>query len=324
MEHAAVRIEDGNVDPPEVGSKSSRPDHGIDFDLAPVREGQRALRRAHDPWLEGNAVALRVPCARSDQRVAIPRAASDARLDRLVDEPRFRQPPEEIASEQPLRQRCLPRPNGEVHGPRRGQLHGDLEPCVAAADDHDRPFGNVARTPVARAVHLDDVRRKVGSECRHVRGLKRAGRNHNLLGLYGASPKVEHEASSGVAERLDLGIQVDWQLEGRRVLLEVADDLVARGIAVRVAREGKARKAVIAARCEQHERVPAPAPRRPDRVARVEDREVPALFCQEVPHGEPGLPSPYHRNVESIVRAYFHVVSRSFGCDREGELKRTP
>ena len=79
------------------------------------------------------------------------------------------------------------------------------------------------------------------------------------------------------------------------------------GIAVRVAGEREARKAVVATRREEHERVPASAPRSADRTGGVEDREASSLFRQEVPHGESRLTSAYHCDLESIVRAVNHL-----------------
>ena len=53
----------------------------------------------------------------------------------------LRQPPEQVAPEQPLRQRGLARADGEVHLVRRGQLLGDLVAGVAPADHEDAAPG---------------------------------------------------------------------------------------------------------------------------------------------------------------------------------------
>ena len=135
----------------------------------------------------------------------------------------------------------------------RRQFLGYLESGVSAADDHDGSFGNVARTPVARAVHLDDVRREVRGERRHIRDLERTGRNHNLVGLESPCSKVEDEAVVCGCDRLDSAVQLDWQFEGRRVAFEIVDDLVAAGISIRVARERETGKAVVPTRREEHE-----------------------------------------------------------------------
>jgi hypothetical protein len=46
-----------------------------------------------------------------------------------------------------------------VHlAPRRGELLGDLEPGVAAADHEHAPSREAVRVPVLGAVHLHDIR----------------------------------------------------------------------------------------------------------------------------------------------------------------------
>jgi len=135
----------------------------------------------------------------------------------------------------------------------RRQFLGYLESGVSAADDHNGSHGNVARTPVARAVHLDDVRREVRGERRQIRALERTRRNHNLVGLETPSSKVEDEAAVCGCDRLDRAVQPNWQSEGRCVAFEIVDDLLATGISIRVARELETRKPVVPTRREEHD-----------------------------------------------------------------------
>src|SRR5439155_1330792 len=76
--------------------------------------------------------------ARADKRVAVAQPAPEPRLDRLVKQPRLRQPPKEVAAEEPLRQRCLARPDRELDAMGRGELRRDLKAGVTAADDENR------------------------------------------------------------------------------------------------------------------------------------------------------------------------------------------
>ena len=63
---------------------------------------------------------------------------------------------EQIAAEDPLRQRHLARPDGEVHLAGGGELLGNLEAGVAAAN-HEHPAGHVGRRAVVGAVELHHV-----------------------------------------------------------------------------------------------------------------------------------------------------------------------
>ena len=62
----------------------------------------------------------------------------------MLQQPSRHEPPEEVAAEQPLRQWRLARADGEVDAVRGGELLGDLEAGVAAADDENRPCGTSA------------------------------------------------------------------------------------------------------------------------------------------------------------------------------------
>jgi hypothetical protein len=75
----------------------------------------------------------------------------------------------------------------------------------------------------------------------------------DLVGRESSPPKIEDEAAVCGCDRLDRALQLDWQLEGRRVALEIVDDLAAAGISIRLARERETRKAVVPTRREEHE-----------------------------------------------------------------------
>jgi hypothetical protein len=89
------------------------------------------------------------------------------------------------------------------------------------------------------------------------------------------------------AQAVDAAPELHRQVAG--VLGEVADNLVARRVVVRVARERPARQAVVARRGEQPQRVPALAPGGGRPVRGLEDREVATLLGQVVAGGEAGL-----------------------------------
>src|SRR5919109_3192319 len=137
--NAPVLIAHRRLDPRVVGAVARRPDHGVDVEVAAVGEADRASARGDDARLQVDAVAPpELARARADQRVAILEPASDPGVDRFLDQARLRQPPEEVASEEPLRQRLLPRADGEVNLVGRGELLRDLVAGVTSADD-DNP-----------------------------------------------------------------------------------------------------------------------------------------------------------------------------------------
>ena len=140
-----------------------------------------------------------------------------------------------------------------------------------------RPVGELARVAVADAVGLNDRRVEVGREGGHARDLERPGCHDDLVGLNGRLLKVKAEAAVLAPDGADLASELHGELEGLRVALEVGDHLVSAGIAVGVARELEAGKAVVAPRREERERVPAGAPRGADRVGGFEDDEAAAL-----------------------------------------------
>ncbi len=129
---------------------------------------------------------------------------------------------------------------------RRRELLRDLKAGVAAADDENRPLRHVIGSAIADGVRLEDIVRELLGELRHVRRLEGPGRDHDLVG--GGRPPVHLESEAPVDALLelhDLAVQLDRQVEGLGVALEVGNHLVSGRIAIGVARERKTR----AARC---------------------------------------------------------------------------
>ena len=79
----------------------------------------------------------------------------------------------------------------------------------------------------------------------HERCLERPGRDHDLVGGDRPAADLEDEAPALVGKPARLAVELDGKLEGLRIALQVGDHLVARRIAIRVARE----KEGPAARC---------------------------------------------------------------------------
>ena len=73
------------------------------------------------------------------------------------------------------------------------------------------------------------------------------------------------------------------------VLGQIGRNVVAAGIAVRIAGEGQARQAAVASRRKQLQRIPPRAPSGRRLLRRLEDRELATLPSQEIPDRETGL-----------------------------------
>ena len=92
-----------------VGAVSSRPDHGVDVELAPVLEADRPPRDAHGSRLQAHALAPELARTGADQRRSpVSNPPPEPRVDALTEQSGLRQPPEEIAAEQQLRKPNLP------------------------------------------------------------------------------------------------------------------------------------------------------------------------------------------------------------------------
>ena len=289
MTQTTVVAVDRQLDPRVVGPVARRPDHRVDLELAAVGEADRATLRADRARPHHDAVALHLARARPDQGVAAPRAPAEPRVDGLREQPELRQPPEEVAAEQALRQRRLARADREVNLAAAGQLLRDLEAGVAAAHDEHASFGQVRRSPVAGAVRLEDLGCEAAGEGRHDRRLEWPGCDDHRVGANRPAVCVEHEAVRVLAQRAHGRRELDRQLEMLRVPLEIGSDLVTGRVPVRVAGEREPRQRVVAARREQDERVPAIPPRGPDGVRGFEDHEPPLLLGQRTADRKPRL-----------------------------------
>src|SRR5439155_27253485 len=148
-----------------------------------------------------DAVALQITPARPDQGVAAPRAPADTGVDGLREQRELRQPPEEVAAEQPLRQRGLAGADREVNLTAAGQLLRDLEAGVAPAHYEHAAFGQIRGAPVADAVRLDDLSREGTGEGRHVRRLEWPRRHNHRVGSKRPAGRVEHETVRVLAQR---------------------------------------------------------------------------------------------------------------------------
>jgi hypothetical protein len=242
----------------------------------------------------------------------------ETRLNRIVQDSRFRQPPEEVAPEQTLRKRALARPDREHDLVRRREFLRDLEAGVPAADDEDGPRWHLVRPAIADRVRLEDLRGEPFGDLRHVRRLEGAGRGYDLVS--GDRPSIELEAEAPVFssfERLDLAAEVDRQLKGLGVALEIGDHLIPRRVAVRIPGEGESRQPAVAARREQGERLPALAPGRGDLSSGFENHEAAALASEEVPDRKPCLASAH----DGDVKAPSSTLARVGGeCFAQGHL----
>src|SRR3954451_20789686 len=304
---AAVRICDGKLDPGVIRLVSGRPDDGVDLELAAIGEADRATRGGDRPRLQLDAVAPQLARARPDQRVAVAQPAPEPRLDRLVKQPRLRQPPKEVAAEEPLRQRCLARPDRELDAMGRGELRRDLKAGVTAADDENRSLRDVARAPVDGAVCLEHVWRELAGEGWHARNLKGTGGDNDLVGLDLPALEPDDEPSALRVHRLRRAPQLDRELEGGGVLLKIGDHFVASRVTVRITSERKAGKAVVTAWREQSQRVPAIAPSDGNRIGSVDDQEPSARARQEVADRKARLARSDHHDLEALAS----VLSRA-------------
>ena len=77
---------------------------------------------------------------------------------------------------------------------------------------------------------LDDARVQPLGDRRHPRHLERPGGDHHLVGRVRAVAQLDHEAAVVAgADREDLAVELDGQVEVLRVAREVVDDVVAAG-----------------------------------------------------------------------------------------------
>ena len=143
---------------------------------------------------------------------------------------------------------------------RCGEFLRDLESRVAAPHDEDHSLRNIARLVIAGAVCLEDLRRELVRELRHVRGLKRPGCDDDLIGF--GRPAVNFKEKSAVVGRESpyVAVQLGGKVERLCVLIQIQDHLVPARVALRIARERKPRQAAVAPGRKQGQRLPAIPP----------------------------------------------------------------
>src|SRR5919106_683951 len=182
MAQAAVLVEDRKIDPGEVGAVTGRPDDGVHLELAFVLEAHDASRGSGCARLELDSIAApELAWARTNERVPVLQLAAEPRFDGRREEVGLRQPPEEIAAGDALRQRLLLRTDREDDRVRGRQLLGDLEARVPTADDKYRPLGDTRRLSVPRAMNLPHPRVEVLGELGNERRLEGPGRDDDLV-----------------------------------------------------------------------------------------------------------------------------------------------
>src|SRR5205814_210917 len=157
--------------------------------------------------------------------------------------------------------------------------------------------------PVADSVYLEDVGRELLGDLRHIRRLEGTGGHHDLVCRDRRSIELEAEASVvAELEPLELAVQLDRQLEGLRVALEVGDHFIASRVPIRIAREREPRQRAVAAGREERECGPALAPCRGDLSCALDDDETAPLPGGEVADSETGLSGADYRNLVVLAR----------------------
>jgi hypothetical protein len=138
-------------------------------------------------------------------------------------------------------------------------------------------------------VQLCDRGRQPLGERRGARGLEGAGGDDDLVGLHAAPVQFDAVAGAGAGavQPAHAATELDRKVAG--VVGEVGDDLVARGVVVRIAGKGLAGEAVVARRREEPQRVPPLAPRGRGGIGGLEDDEVAVLVGEVAADGETGL-----------------------------------
>jgi hypothetical protein len=166
-------------------------------------------------------------------------------------------------------------------------------------------------------VRLEDDRRQLIGERGDPGDVERPGGDDDLVGLDAPAVELEHERAVRRRQGPHGAAELDRQLERPRVLLQVADHLVAARVAVGVAGKCQSGKRVVAARREQDQRVPALTPRHTDGLTRLDDHEPPARAREEVAHRKAGLAGTNHDHVQPLWRIGSRAVpcvDGGFGC----------
>ena len=115
--------------------------------------------------------------------------------------------PEQVATENPLRERRLPRPDRQVNLSGGGELFGELKASVAATNDQHRAIGKFRRRPVPGAVDLEDVLTEVVGDRRHERHLERSGGDHDLIRFIAPAVDLDEVPVLGLPDGTDAAAQ---------------------------------------------------------------------------------------------------------------------
>ena len=144
----------------------------------------------------------------------------------------------------------------EVNRARCGELGGDLEAGVTAADHEHVSGGDLFGTTVPRAVKLRDLGRQIAGEGGNGRLLERARRDDDPVGSDRAGARLERVSVGVLVESEHLGRRPNRQLERGRIELQVLRYLVLRRIVVIGRRKAESRKRAEPPRREQPQGVP--------------------------------------------------------------------
>ena len=199
--------------------------------------------------------------------------------------------PEEVTPEHALRQRRLARADREQDLVRGRQLLRDLKAGVAAADDEDAAVRYVVRPAVADGCASARRRRRGSSAIFGTNGIWNGPvATTTWSAVIVRSSSSRRKRPSSLRRARERAVQLDRQIEGLGVALEVGGHLVAGRIAIGVAREGQARQRAVATGREELQRVPALAPgsRRSRRRARGSRSRGPAARGSSRSRGRPG------------------------------------
>ena len=199
------------------------------------------------------------------------------------------------------------------------ELHRDLGSRVPHADEKGWTIGELRGIPVLVRVHLHDRRVEIGSERRHLRLLEVRHRHDDVVGLERAVAGSHHEAIAATSEAVDPRVRANWQAEVFGVGLEVVRHRVLRHEVAPGGRESQSREREVASGGEQHERIPAGAPRIAHTRVGVEDHERASTLCEGVSHRQAGLPSADHDGVEGLCSV---CVGRCL-CRHGSTVRRT-
>ena len=185
----AVPVEDRDIDPAVVLPEARAPDHVRDVENAAVLEHGEPVLHCDGPRSLLDTCRLEVVRLDADPRRAAredvrSHLTAERRLDRehvRGDEPEHGH--DDAAQRVLDAKRDLPLVGtGEPRPVRLRNLHRDVRPRVAGADQQHLAGLQLRRTPVLARVHLHDARLELGSEPGDVRRPVEAGRGDDAVG----------------------------------------------------------------------------------------------------------------------------------------------